>query len=340
MKSSGESRLSVTKDGCVYVFATWCQFNGRLSREMFREYVLGCVGIWFVFLVVGGVLGLFYFLSRGSVFGAVVGIAVCSAYALFIPLMVGITLVSCMSAVVRRLRDVEKLRVAGTRRPWEEEVDKGDRFYNGDGVEEDHVEAFKWYKRAAEHGHVGAQCVVGYCYYKGDGVRRNRRAAFLWYRQAADHGSREALYNLGLLYANGRGVKQNREKARELFQRAADMGDNDAARELAELSRGLDNEHLGVKGVFEEQRVLTEAGDAKTMFEMGLSYETGHGVSRNRRKAFMYFLEAAKKGHLGGRGAVEDLYRELRWGAEAEFLEHFDDDMAKLKREQDRIFRR
>jgi TPR repeat protein len=69
-------------------------------------------------------------------------------------------------------------------------------YANGRGVEQDHAEAVKWYRKAAEQGHADAQNNLGFCYEKGWGVEQDYAEAVKWYRKAADHGNTRALAGL------------------------------------------------------------------------------------------------------------------------------------------------
>ncbi len=62
----------------------------------------------------------------------------------------------------------------------------------GDGAQEDESEAAKWYRRAAEQGHAGAQYELGVCYYDGEGVEENEEEALKWFRKAAAQGNADA----------------------------------------------------------------------------------------------------------------------------------------------------
>jgi hypothetical protein len=54
----------------------------------------------------------------------------------------------------------------------------GRYYYNGDGVDVDKEEAFRYYKIAADQGHADAQYNVGSCYVNGDGVHVDKAEAF------------------------------------------------------------------------------------------------------------------------------------------------------------------
>ena len=70
--------------------------------------------------------------------------------------------------------------------------------YNeGKGVVQDHKEAVKWYRLAAEQGYARAQFNLGLMYDKGEGVIQDFKEAVRCYRLAAEKGNAPAQYNLG-----------------------------------------------------------------------------------------------------------------------------------------------
>ncbi len=128
------------------------------------------------------------------------------------------------------------------------QLELGHMYYNGLGVPQDTVEAYKWlslaahqgsfswealedfiasnwmtdetiaegerlitawYRMAANRGYPRAQKSVGDAYYTGDGVPLNYVEAVRWYRMAADQGQQSAQGTLGFMYYLGRGVPQN-----------------------------------------------------------------------------------------------------------------------------------
>ena len=60
--------------------------------------------------------------------------------------------------------------------------------------------AFKWFKLAAEQGHVEAQHTVGEMYENGDGVEQSYKEAFKWYLLSAEQGYSYAMLSLGCMY--------------------------------------------------------------------------------------------------------------------------------------------
>src|SRR5438067_13114399 len=66
------------------------------------------------------------------------------------------------------------------------QVELGLRYDKGEGVAQDHAEAVKWYRKAAEQNFAGAQYSLGVCYGKGEGVAKDQVEAEKWSRKAAE----------------------------------------------------------------------------------------------------------------------------------------------------------
>ena len=64
-------------------------------------------------------------------------------------------------------------------------------FY-GLGAQEDHAEAARWFRQAADAGNADAALILAEMYRQGDGVGANRSEAYLWYSVAGELGKDEA----------------------------------------------------------------------------------------------------------------------------------------------------
>ena len=100
----------------------------------------------------------------------------------------------------------------------------GRRFWNGDGVDQDHKQAADWFDRAARQGLAAAQCALGLCYERGDGVEQDMWQAAAWSQWAAQQDDAEAQLRLSECYEKGRGVPKDKEKAAEWLYKAAQHG--------------------------------------------------------------------------------------------------------------------
>lgn len=76
-------------------------------------------------------------------------------------------------------------------------------------------EGANWLLKAAEQGHIRAQCDLGVMYHKGFGVDQSYEDCLRWHRMAANQGDALAQHNLGSL--NGKGF---RLKGVSFFDRA------------------------------------------------------------------------------------------------------------------------
>lgn len=124
------------------------------------------------------------------------------------------------------------------------QADLGRRYYAGEGVPQDDVEAVRWTRLAAEQGHAPAQYSLGLLHFRGRGVVGDDATAAGWYRAAAEQGHAAAQAALSSLYAYGAGVEEDPVVASmwiELAWRASlDGGDwRLYARQRAELASWL-----------------------------------------------------------------------------------------------------
>ena len=71
------------------------------------------------------------------------------------------------------------------------------KYQYGEGVAQSDAEAAKWFRQAADQGHVDAQYQMGILCQKGWGVARNEEEARRWFRQAAAQGHALARAKLG-----------------------------------------------------------------------------------------------------------------------------------------------
>lgn len=92
-----------------------------------------------------------------------------------------------------------------------------------------------FYRRAAEMGHIRAQCSYGKCLYLGSGVEQDFAEAYRWFKLAADQGLDIAQYNLGIMFLKGVYVGKDISVAREYFRLAAAGGHEEAAKILKKL---------------------------------------------------------------------------------------------------------
>jgi len=85
--------------------------------------------------------------------------------------------------------------------------------------------ATKWLTLSAERNNTRAQLELGDIYLKGIGVEKDPQKALQYYFTAALNVNAVAAYNISMMYKTGDGIEQNMEKYREFLQMAVEGGD-------------------------------------------------------------------------------------------------------------------
>src|SRR5688572_30225677 len=67
--------------------------------------------------------------------------------------------------------------------------------------------AYKILRPLAEHGHAPAQGILGILYRDGRVVKQDHKEAVKWFRKAAEGGDMRARTNLGIMYMRGHGTE-------------------------------------------------------------------------------------------------------------------------------------
>jgi len=118
----------------------------------------------------------------------------------------------------------------------DEEYREGKRHLDGtDGARVDHEKAFVHLCRAANQGHPDAQNEVGFMYDNGMGVEEDKVEAERWFRKSALQGSPTAQFNLGDAYFYGYGMEKNLQEAIVWYRQSADQGFPPAKDKILEI---------------------------------------------------------------------------------------------------------
>ena len=112
----------------------------------------------------------------------------------------------------------------------------GEAFVNAGKTEAEKAKGVEWIRKAAEHeDYTPAHYKLGMCYAEGNGVERDDAEAFKWFEKGAAEGQFVSQYQLALCYIDGRGTEQNKEAGIEILRKLAEDGFEDAKAKLAEL---------------------------------------------------------------------------------------------------------
>lgn len=97
---------------------------------------------------------------------------------------------------------------------------------------------------AEAQNHPYAQYMLGMMYFKGQGVEQDSVEAAKWFQKAAEQGVSQAQFKLGELYATGNGVTQDYESAYAWYSVADALGHKRAADALVLAQENLNAEEL------------------------------------------------------------------------------------------------
>ena len=201
------------------------------------------------------------------------------------------------------------------------------------GLRQDHVEAVRWFERAAAGGSAFGQANLATMYEDGLGVPQNHAEAVRLYDLAAARENSGRAANrlheyvqnlLGMMYEDGRGVPRDLAEAARRYRLAAELGNIGGQVSLGymyESGRGVPQDYVEAGRWY---RLAAEQGDSQARNQLGILYEHGHGVPQNHMEAAGWYRLAAEQGdvfaqtNLGllyenGRGVDRDYAEAARW---------------------------
>ena len=114
--------------------------------------------------------------------------------------------------------------VTGVNHTHPDQYRKGFPYVDAETLGEDHRQAVKWYRKAAEQGNAAAQYRLGFAYQYGSGVEKDLAEAVKWYRKAADQGDTLSEAALGFAYLRGEGVAKDPVEGWKQIDKAAIKG--------------------------------------------------------------------------------------------------------------------
>ena len=185
----------------------------------------------------------------------------------------------------------------------------GKEFYN----KSKYIEAYEWYKKAADQGYSAAQYNIGVLYNNGYGVSQDYNKAYEWYKKAANQGYSAAQYNIGVLYNNGYGVSQDYNKAYEWCKKAAAQGYSAAQSGIGVLHNNGQGVSQDYNKAYEWYKKAADQGYSAAQFGIGFLYNNGYGVSQDYNKAYEWYKKAADQGDSDAQYNIGVLYNNGYW---------------------------
>ena len=121
-----------------------------------------------------------------------------------------------------------------------------------------YAEAAKWYRKAAEQGHAGAQTRLGIMNRYGTGVLQDYTEAIKLFQKAAVQGNADAISQLGEMYRRGQGVSRDYVRAHMWFNLSATIyEDRDSSFDAGQQRKKV-AELMTLADVLKAQRMARE----------------------------------------------------------------------------------
>lgn len=176
-------------------------------------------------------------------------------------------------------------------------------YQEGEGVEKDEEESFRWEEKAAELGYLDNFISVAYSYYLGSrGAEKNLGKALFWAKKAEQARDENILFDM--LDGDGLIRQIERDIAYDAARAALKTGDCDEA--IRQFMRAA------------------ELGSADAAHNLAVMYETGDGVEKDEKEAFRWRVKAAELGRPDdmyvvalGYGDNQDFTQALFWAKKA-----------------------
>lgn len=184
------------------------------------------------------------------------------------------------------------------------------RLLSPDYKEGDEAElALSWYERGAEAGEVELAAAAlssdAFSYFLGseDGrIKEDDATALKYFLKAAEYGNADAINMVVAFYSFGFGVDQDPEKALELCSKLADQGNAEALYSMEDYAYAYyagtkDGIDINFNTSFLYYEKLTEYGNERAMYNLGLLYEYGLGTAQDHEKAIEWLTKANESGY-------------------------------------------
>lgn len=166
------------------------------------------------------------------------------------------------------------------------------------GVRQNYKEAFAYYSKAAEYGHIKAHANLGNLYYNGLGISQNSAEALRHFQAAAEKDNAAATNSLGVMYLKGEGgLPQNYNNAIRNFRKAAYFGDVNAYNNLGNMYfNGIGTKEDKAKA-FDYYKKAAEQKNPEAMYKIAVMYEKGLGVREDKQKARKWYDALEDEGY-------------------------------------------
>ena len=157
-----------------------------------------------------------------------------------------------------------------------------------DPMDKDLAEAIRLYRGAAEKGNADAQYRLAILYNRGEGVEKSAEEAKKWLNLAAEQGH-------VIAKAEKEAESHKARVAQQVPQAPAATTKGQMEAEAQKTKEAAQQKQAVVKQA--QVAVAPPGKDKNALYEEGMKYFKGEGVTRDYAQAHKLFIEAAEQGH-------------------------------------------
>ena len=165
-------------------------------------------------------------------------------------------------------------------------------------------EGFDFMKEAAEGGSAGALLDLGVCYLYGICAPKDQSLGFAKIEEAVRSGCVRALYMEGYCRYCGNGTAADLKEAFRSFKTGAEKGDAFCMKALGSFY--LNDDRPTEAFPWYEKAAGLE--DPEAIFALGVLYDNGYGVQKNKEAALEHFKKAARMGHAPAQSRLGKIF--------------------------------
>lgn len=191
-------------------------------------------------------------------------------------------------------------------------------YQNGEGVEQNGVEAEKWLRRAAQQGHKTAQALLEQTQDAAASQIQVTEDTLPDWCLAAEEGDAEAQYQVALYFAQNP-FPGSLEETRRYLEMAAEQGHG-----LACLSLAWELLNEAPERAISLLRNAADCGETAALETLGECYAQGRGIEQDLEKAEQCFIQWAEQGngetqlalairYKNGSGVPKSMGRAMSW---------------------------
>lgn len=159
--------------------------------------------------------------------------------------------------------------------------------------------AVEVYKILANAEHCPSLYRLGHLYDIGEDIPKDLNKAKYYYEKLVEKNDRNAIYNLAMIY-----LKSNEEiEAVSLLKKSLSLGNYESA-----ISLGAYYEKKGeYEKAYDYYLIGAKNNSGKACFSLGILFDKGKGVERDRNKAKEYYSQALNNGYEKARSFLASL---------------------------------